>query len=492
VTRPSGLFDREQEWRDLEAFSRARRAGLGLGVVYGRRRQGKSFLLRRWVESVGGVYHQALEEPAPRALARLGATLAASAGLGGEVSFRDWREALGAACDAARGRAVVIDELPFLLAASPELPSAIQELVDARKSTSTSRRAGGGSLVLCGSAVSVMTELLGGARPLRGRASLELVVRPFDFRQARDFWGVRNHDLAFELHAILGGTAGYRDLLGGPPSSMRALPKWLAAGVLSPAHALFREAEYVLTEDPRVIDRGLYHAVLDAAARGERTPTRIAGRIGRPEGALRHPLRLLEEAGLLDRAEDVLKQRGTTYAVADPIVRFAHVIVRPRLAELEERRAERVWAASRATYEAQILGPHFEALARAWTARYASPKTAGGAVGEVGSAVVTDTAARAALEIDVVALASGQRRQQAGAEVRLVGEAKASERARTRADLARLERARAAMGASGRADVTRAKLALFARGGFDADLVREAKKRDDVELVDLERLYEGD
>ena len=492
MRRPRALFDREREWADLAAFGRARRTGLGLGVVYGRRRQGKSYLLRRWVESSKGIYHQALEEERARALTRLGATIARARGLAGELAFRDWREAITAALEAAGGGPVVLDELPFLIAASPELPSMLQELLDERQRGPRGRRAPRpGALVVCGSAVSVMTELLGGARPLRGRASLELLVRPFDFREARAFWGVKSVDLAFTLHAILGGTAGYRDLLGGPPRSARSLERWLGAGVMNPAHALFREAEYVLTEDPRVTDRGLYHAILDAIARGERTPTRVAGRVGRPESALRHPIGLLEQAGIVHRSDDVLKQRNPLLSVADPIVRFAHVIMRPRLAELEERRAAAVWRASDTAFRSQILGPHFEELARTWTARHASPDTTGGPVGEVGTATIPDAAARATIEIDVVALAAGERKQHAGAVVRLVGEAKSSDRPRTSRDLARLETARALIGRSGRGDVSETKLALFGRGGFEPDLKREAARRGDVELVDLERLYEG-
>src|SRR4051794_6778717 len=47
VKRPTELFDREQEWEDLDAFATQPGPGLRLALVRGRRRQGKSFLLRR-------------------------------------------------------------------------------------------------------------------------------------------------------------------------------------------------------------------------------------------------------------------------------------------------------------------------------------------------------------------------------------------------------------------------------------------------------------
>jgi hypothetical protein len=260
---------------------------------------------------------------------------------------------------------------------------------------------------------------------------------------------------------------------------------------LNPAHALFRESEYLLAEDPRVTDRALYYSVLDSISRGERTPSRIGARMGRSEGTLRHPLRLLEQAELIHHAEDVLRQRNPILTVADPIVRFLHLIARPRLAQLEERRAREVWQAAQATFAANILGPHFEELARLWTRRFAAEATLGGPVGEVGSASISDAARRAPIDLDVVALAAGERRHAKHPTIRLIGEAKSSTHMRSIEDLKRLERARALLAASGKADVSAAKLALFARAGFSSDLRREAADRHDVELVDLERIYDG-
>jgi AAA+ ATPase superfamily predicted ATPase len=71
---------------------------------------------------------------------------------------------------------MVIDELPYLLPHSPELPGLLQLLHD----ESLQGNAPGGRLILCGSAMSVMTELLSGTKPLRGRANVDLPLAPFD------------------------------------------------------------------------------------------------------------------------------------------------------------------------------------------------------------------------------------------------------------------------------------------------------------------------
>jgi hypothetical protein len=70
---------------------------------------------------------------------------------------------------------VVIDELPYLLRHSPEIPGLLQHLYD--ESQFGQPDAPGGRLILRGPAMSVMSELLSGTQPLRGRAVLETARR---------------------------------------------------------------------------------------------------------------------------------------------------------------------------------------------------------------------------------------------------------------------------------------------------------------------------
>ena len=60
--KPIDVFDRDREWADLAEFASPGLPGLRIAVVYGRRRQGKSYLLRRLAEAGGGLYHLATEQ----------------------------------------------------------------------------------------------------------------------------------------------------------------------------------------------------------------------------------------------------------------------------------------------------------------------------------------------------------------------------------------------------------------------------------------------
>ena len=142
LDKPADVFDRDAEWADLADFVLSPLPGLRIAVVYGRRRQGKSYLLRRLADAVGGLYHLATEQAEPVSLRRFGDSLATWAGLSaGSFGFGDWEQALRTATEvlAARARSaaspgapglLVLDEFPYLCQETPGLPSIVQSLYD--------------------------------------------------------------------------------------------------------------------------------------------------------------------------------------------------------------------------------------------------------------------------------------------------------------------------------------------------------------------------
>lgn len=486
MVKPSRIFDREREWSDLQSFATASGKSPRIGIVYGRRRQGKSFLLRALADQHDGLYHQALEEERDPSLAHIGDLIAADAGIGGAVTYPDWRTAFAELVRrAGDDRVIVFDEFPYLTAKSPELSSVIQDAFDAARS----EQAPPFRLLLCGSAMSVMSDLLSGQKALRGRVSMESLIKPFDFRQAAEFWGIDDPAAAFLVHAVAGGTPGYRALLPGlGPQSAAEFEPWLFAGMLNPSSALFREADYLLTEDPAISDRALYQSVLAAIAEGRSTRSAIGGVLGREDSALRHPLLVLERASFIRRDEDLWRSKRPLLRLEDPYLRFHFAVVRRDLARFEAGRTAEAWEDAADTFASQVLGPHFEQLARTWTERFASPATLGGRPSVVGFTQVNDAEARSRLELDVVAVSGNP-----GADrprVLAVGEAKGGSAPRSMADLRKLERGRTILGE--RADVKAARLLLFSRSGFDQEVLEYEAARDDVEIIGLERLYRGD
>ncbi|TLQ43730.1 AAA family ATPase [Streptomyces marianii] len=492
IDKPERLLDRDHEWSLLNDFLTDPSPELRLAIVSGRRRNGKSFLLEALTEAVGGLYLTAVqEEGRVPALHRFTEAIAAHAGVRpGAMRLDDWRDALTAALEvvnrASGAPLIVIDELPYLMQHSPEIPGFLQLLYD----QSQSGKAPGGRIVLCGSAMSVMSELLSGTKPLRGRAVLDLHLPAFDYRTARAHWGIEDPAVALQVDAVLGGAPGYRPLAAGPvPQGEAEFGPWVERTLLDPGRALYSrvEAEFLLREDPRITHRTLYYDVLSAVARGASTPAKVGSMLERSRSAMVAPLEVLESTGCIRKEQDLLKARHPVISVADPVIRFNQLITLPTVDLVERRRGAQVWQSSRPTYHSKILGPHFEETAREWARSFAIDET-GLSLGAVGTAEIADPAARTKHEVDLLAMAPGERPQNPRAAIALIGEAKATVQPRGLKDLERLEHIRALLADQGhRSDD--APLALFSLHGFHPDVIDAAGHRRDVLLVDIGALY---
>lgn len=475
--KPDQIFDRDREWRALAGFADA--PGPQLGIVSGRRRQGKTFLLTGLVRKTGGFYFGATEATEADALRRFGEALVQFSGDAVVPNFRDWAEAVTSLfrVAAATSNPMVVDEFPYLTRAAPELPSLLQKEFDQAVYDDRPVR-----LLLCGSAMSVMGKLLSGNAPLRGRATLEMVVQPFTYRTAAEFWGIDDPNLAVRVHAIAGGTPAYRRFVGGDaPQSADDFDNWVKRAVLNPERPLFREARYVLEEGTDVRDSAIYHSLLAAIATGNHTRGGIANYVGRKGSDIGHHLNVLEDCGLIRREPDVFHASRSAYVVAEPLVTFYQAVMRPDWGLLESGYGENVWENNRQVFSAQVLGPHFEELCREFAT--VAPDLFGDLPGEVGQGTVYDRTTHEQIQIDVAVLAPQRPNQRR--RLLSLGEAKWGKKLGRR-HLDRLRRARDILAAQGY-DTDDTVLALYSGNGFDARLGKSAG--DDVITVGLEQLY---
>lgn len=487
LPKPAELHDRADEWRSLANFAADTDPGAVLGIVYGRRRQGKTLLLELLAEATGGLAFTGLQQANAQNLADLSAAYAHFTGLPG-ASFGNWTDAISAllAIGDRLGRPVpvILDEFPYLVEQAPELPSVLQRALSPR---GTARRSGQVRLILCGSAFTVMRGLLGGSAPLRGRAKLELVVQPFDFRDAAAFWGLSaDPELAFQVHSLVGGTPAYHDMCVDRPGSVSEFGDWVVQRLLHPASAMFREGNALLYEEPELGDAAIYHAVLSAICGGARKRSDIARQLGRPDSALSHPLEMLERVRLIRKVDDALRARRPLYQVTEPVLRLHHLLIRPHEARLVGRGRARVWAESADLVASLVHGPHLEDLARGWCLDHASAQTLGRLPSRCEPALVACREHAANHELDVVVSADSPN---VGTRILAVGEVKAIRSPVGLNQLRRLEHIRSLL--PGKADSDQPRLLLFARHGFTSDLTSEASRRPDVDLIDLPRLYHG-
>lgn len=484
---PEDMIGRRSEWARLDEFATSQEANASLGIVWGRRRIGKSFLLESIVHQTGGFYYGAVRGSSAEALRELGERIGVYQGAAAPLAFNDWDTAVSTLLALGKDRetVVVLDEYPYLLEHSPQLDSIIQRAFGPRNPSRTSGRT---RLILCGSAMTVMSQILSGTAPLRGRAGLDLRVSPFDFRVARELHGVRDLQTALRSYAVIGGVPAYaREMVDGDlPSGPNDFDRWVCRRVLSPSAPLFNEIGLLLSEDPSTSKArkiNLYHATLAGIATGHHAHGKLTNYVKIPGASLAPIVEALVSAELVERVLDPIRENRPTYYPADPLIRFHYAVIRRHQGRLARHDADtaQIWRNLRSTFDSQVVGPAFEAMARYWTAYLADQETVGGEADHIGPTTVSlpDGTER---QIDVV-VASGDSEAASQRDIHSLGEAKAGERISVH-HLRRLEEARTVLGER----ATDAKLLLFGTE-FAPELVAVAGRRGDVELIDLERLY---
>ena len=488
VDKPVEMFDRDFEWEELVRYATYQGPRATLGVVSGRRRQGKTFLLDAVVRATGGFLFTATETTEADALRQFGEALGTYCGEPSPFRFANWDEAITRLMRIATSgpTVAVIDEFPFLAKASPALPSIIQRALDpTAQHTNTPVR-----LLLCGSALSFMGKRLAGNAPLRGRAGLDLIVPTLDFRLAAQFWGISDWRTAALTNAIVGGTPAYRKEFaqGDTPAGPEDFDPWVVRSVLNPGRPLFREARYLLAEEPELHDTALYHSVLAAIANGNAARGGIADYLGRKSTDLAHPLGVLEDVGMISHEEDAFRRNRSAYRIAEPLVTFYHAVMRPVWGDLERPgRAPQVWQRSQPAFRSKVVGPHFESMCRQWTRWHAEPDTFDGHVTRVASGTVNDPAARTRHEVDVAVFGRDAAERE---KLLAIGEAKWNDTMGL-GHLRRLEHIRSLLQSRDGNRTDRTRLVCFSGAGFTDDLRSRAAQDATIQLVDLERLYTG-
>jgi uncharacterized protein len=91
LEKPSHVFDRDREWKGLADFTADPRPEATLGLVSGRRRQGKTYLLRSLAAKAGGFFFEAVEATQAESLRRFGTALAGAASAGIRLPCRSVR-----------------------------------------------------------------------------------------------------------------------------------------------------------------------------------------------------------------------------------------------------------------------------------------------------------------------------------------------------------------------------------------------------------------
>ncbi|QHS16268.1 ATP-binding protein [haloarchaeon 3A1-DGR] len=282
-------------------------------VIYGRRRLGKSELVRQSIaDREDAVYYQAVESTAQNQLERFVDAVTVQFPSLRNVR-RDWEvllEALGE-----EDAIVIIDEFPFLIEEDESLPSRIQRVWDMELQET------GMTLVLVGSSISVMEDkVLSGSAPLYGRRTATIDLEPLSVADARQFFPAYDPETAIAAWSIYGGTPYYLQTV----DSEQQLGTNVQQAILSERGLLYSEPEFLLRTELR--QPNTYFSILRALAHGRRTPNEIAGMAGMDSDSLSTYLQKLRRLRLVERhipvTESPRASKRGRYRIAAPLFRF--------------------------------------------------------------------------------------------------------------------------------------------------------------------------
>ena len=358
--------------RELESLARALpEQGARLFVLYGRRRVGKTELLKKFFSQS--------DRPYVMFTGDLGSSTAHVRGLSrrlGEVwgdpfllrqRLSDWRSLIDYVDGFDQPLDLVLDEFPYLCEAEPALPSLLQNVWDASWRQRPVR------LVLSGSSVGFMErEVLGERSPLFGRRTGQMRLDPMDFWSSRLFLEAQQPAAQVEFFACFGGTPAYLEKLN-PAASLRVNIQDL---VLDRVAYLYDEPRLLLTQELR--EPRNYFAILASVAGGNTRLNDIVQDCGLDRGMVSRYLDTLIGLELVEREvpiteKDPSRSRRGLYALQDPYFRFWFRFVLPNLSDLvllDNREA--IFERYVNSDLDHFVSPVFEKLCRDWIRRRAA------------------------------------------------------------------------------------------------------------------------
>ncbi len=343
------FVDRTSEIRALRTLLASRTPQLVR--LFGRRRVGKTELLRRVILAEGGVLLTADDADRRWQLASM------SDQIGRQEHtirrpYRDW-DAFFDHVEEIRPRVLVWDEFQRILTSDPQAVTRLQARWDAKWRTE------GPHVILSGSSVGMMGRLAESSRgPLYGRLTGSLRLEPFEYPAVRRLYPDLPEEERIRRYAVFGGTPFYHTL-----SQSLPLGAAVRRALLDPTAPLAEEPQELLRLEMRAPARP--NSILYEIGQGTHLLADLEARVGVPKGGLAPYLEELRDGLDLVEMETPVGgvRRPARYVFRDPFFEFYYRFVFPHRSELQLGRAEAVWKQIEGELDAHV-GRVFERVVR--------------------------------------------------------------------------------------------------------------------------------
>lgn len=322
IGRTAELATLEQEYQRESGFV----------VLYGRRRVGKTALIKEFIQNKPAFYFLATQETEAESMKRFAGVLARATNnrFLQNASFSSWTDLFQIAADdrPEQKKVLVIDEFPYLVKTNPAFPSILQSIWDEQLKDRNVM------LILCGSLLSMMKKhALSYDSPLYGRQTAQIRLMPLTFPEVYETQQC-SFEQAVTQYAVTGGVPKYLEFFRENEDFIRQLRQ----AVLSKNGFLYEEPQFLFSEE--IQSPINYFSLLKTIAAGNRKPSKIGAVLGMDSSALSPYLSTLVELGFLSRQVPITekspeKSRKGLYDISDNFIRFWFRYVYPFKGELE-------------------------------------------------------------------------------------------------------------------------------------------------------------
>ena len=301
-------------------------------VIYGRRRVGKTTLIKEFLKNKTAFYYLATEELESQSMKRLANVIARTTKntLLQKIEFSDWLDLFQLIADykPEEKKVLVIDEFPYLVRTNSAFPSILQNAWDEFLKDSNVM------LILSGSLIGMMQKhALSYDSPLYGRRTAQMRLTPLPFTSIYETQNLP-FEQAVEQFALTGGVPKYLEFF----EDGRPLEEQLKDAVFSKNGFLYEEPNFLLKSESLTAVN--YFSIIKTIADGNHKLGKIASALGQESSSLTPYLSTLSNLGFIEKRTPITeknpeKSRKGLYFIADNFLRFWFCYVYPYKGELE-------------------------------------------------------------------------------------------------------------------------------------------------------------
>lgn len=302
-------------------------------VLYGRRRIGKTTLLKEYIKDKPSIYFLVTLENFNIVLKRLQNIVAdfLNDSFLKNLELRDIKQLFEYLAQKKFDEKliIIIDEFQYLTKLDSSIPSQFQYIVDELLKNKNIH------LVLCGSIISMMYEqTLSYNSPLYGRRTSAIKLEAIEFKYIEKFFPNKTKEQLIELHSILYGVPKYLEMFKDSEDIFTSIEN----NILNKSAYLYNEPQFILQNE--VNEPVTYFSILETIANGEHKIGNIAGKLGKNVQNITSFISKLIELDIIYKDVPItevnpLKSKKGLYFIKDNFFRFWFTYVLPYKSQLE-------------------------------------------------------------------------------------------------------------------------------------------------------------